>query len=155
MQNDNFAKDYTVAWNTEPIIGNALTALWTDYWSAATWIAWHKAVMAKYGQQRANEVLIQWWNKAPIASPTTDFRTMDDDFINYAKKNGFYDALFGGILGIAGKTVALGTATVEGAKNVISGATDVIGTIGGIGKNLKWYLIAAIVIFIVFKFVKK
>jgi hypothetical protein len=145
-------KDYSVVWNSQPVLGNPLTALVSDYWSAKTWINWHKAVVAKYGLDRANEVLVEWWEKAPFASPTIDFRSMDDTFIAYAKKSGFYEALFGGALGLVGKVAVLTNTTVETSKDIVSGAADLVESAGSVGSNLKWYALGALVLILVLKF---
>lgn len=173
---DHYAKYYSdVQWNTEPILANVLT-FWKDWWDPKTWIKWHGEVKANYGQQRANEVFIQWFSKAPLASPTTDFRSFDDDFIKYAKQEGFYDALFSGMGGLIGKVATVGTKAIDGAKTVVGAAGDAVATvtsaagsivtgaanavdnvgdiIGGIGKNLKWIIIAAVVIGIVILYFK-
>lgn len=154
---DNFAKDFAVQWNTEPIIGNPLTALWSDYWSAKTWINWHKAVKAKYGKDRANEVFIIWWEKAPPASPTTDFRSFDNDFIQYAKQEGFYNALFKGLGGLIGKTASTANQTVNVATDVVGAAGDAIDDLGGVitflTKNLKYVLIFVVIMIIIYFYI--
>lgn len=152
---NHFAKDFSVEWNTEPILANPLT-FWSDWWSAKTWVDWHKKVKEKYGQQRANEVLITWWEKAPFASPTTDFRSFDDAFRAYAKKEGFYDALFSGLGGLIGKTASAGNQVIEGAGNVVGATGDAVESLGEISaflmKNVKYVLlfvaIAAVIYFV-------
>jgi len=157
-QKDNFGKDFTntIQWNSEPLIANPFLFL-SDWWDSKTWMKWHSLVKAKYGQKRANEVLIQWWGKAedkPYPSPTIDFRSLDSDFINYAKKEGFYDGLFHGLGGTAGKVVTTGKKVVDTAGDIVETAGDAVQFIG---KNSKLLLIGALVIigFIIFMNVKK
>lgn len=157
---DNFAKDFVVEWNTEPILANPLT-FWSDWWSAKTWIDWHKKVKAKYGQARANEVLIQWWEKAPFASPTIDYRSFDQPFIKYAKAEGFYDALFSGLGGLIGKTASTANQTVNAVSDVVGSAGNAIEDVGNITStivdNIKYILIfaaVAAVIYVVLQFKK-
>lgn len=154
---DSFAKDFPVDWNTTPILANPLL-FWNDWWSAKTWIDWHKKVAAKYGKDRANEVLIEHFTSAPFASPTTDFRTFDDNFIKYAKEQGFYDALFKGIGGLVGKTATALNKTVDATGNVVEAVGTGIETVGDLGaglfKNLKWIIIAVVIGVIVFAYFK-
>ncbi len=147
---DDFEKEATgIMWNTEPKLANIITP-WKDWWTANNWIQWHKLVKSKFGKDRANDVLIQWWEKAPFASPTTDFRTFDDAFIKYAKEEGFYDALFKGVGGLIGKTATLGNKTIKTGTQIVSSAGDLVENAGDsisfISKNLKWILLSVAVI---------
>lgn len=156
VESDSFAANFNPDWNTEPILANPLT-FWKDWWSANTWIKWHTKVKEKYGPDRANQVLIEWFQKAPFGSPTTDFRTFDDNFIKYAKDNGFYEALFSGLGGLVGKVATAGVKTIDAGKtvvdaagNVVTGAAKAIENVGeitlGIGKYFKWIILGAVII---------
>lgn len=118
-----------IKWNTPPILDNILIP-WRNWWDAKTWMLWHKLVKEKYGQQRANEVLIEWWNKLPIVSVQRDFRSFDKAFIAYAKENKFFDALFGGVIGtvakVGGQAVKTAGAVVESAGNIVESAGDAL-----------------------------
>lgn len=155
LQPDNFEKDFpAVQWNTEPLLANPLL-FWNDWWNAATWMRWHTQVMNKYGKDRANEVLIEWWNRSPLLSPTIDYRTFDKPFIAYAKKNGFYDALFTGVGGLLGKVAGAGVKTVDAAGNVVDGAGNIIEDSGKLAKFIGEYgvpiIILLLVLFLLFK----
>lgn len=135
---DDFATTFpNVEWNTEPILGNVLT-VWKDYWDGKTWILWHQKVKQKYGQKRANEVLIEWFHRSPFASPTLDLRTFDDAFIAYAKENGFYDALFSGLLPTVLKT---GAKVTDTATKAIDAAGDILDF-----DVIKWVIIGIVVL---------
>jgi hypothetical protein len=154
---DDFAKDFNVAWNTEPLLANPLL-FWKDWWSAKTWIKWHTAVKAKYGKDRANEVFIEWWEKAPALSPTIDYRTFDEAFIAYAKENGFYDALYNGIGGLLGKTAGSGQRVIKSAGKVIEATADIIenttDTVSFLGRNFKWVIVIAVLAVLTLLFFK-
>lgn len=159
VRKDDFAKEYeNIAWNTQPILANPLTALWSDYWGPKTWIKWHQLVKDKYGKDRANEVLIEWFEKAPFGSPTTDYRTFDNEFIQYAKDNGFYNALFKGIGGLLGKFASTENKVIEGGTKVIDSVGNAVDSASDIasflGNNLKWIIAAVVLIVIVFVFLK-
>jgi hypothetical protein len=146
IEPDHFEKDFpNVQWNTEPLLANPLL-FWQDWWNAATWTRWHSKVMEKYGKARANEVFLIWWNKAPLLSPTIDYRTFDKPFIEYAKKNGFYDALFTGIGGVLGKTAGALNKTTEAAGDVVGAAGDIASKAGGLAKFLADNLIIILVV---------
>jgi hypothetical protein len=164
FETDSFAKDFSssIAWNTEPLLANPLK-FWVDWWNAKTWVAWHQKVEKEYGTKRANEVFIEWFSKAPFASPTTDFRTFNKDFITYAKDKGFYSALFSGLGGLIGKTATAINKTVDTAGkvvdtagNIVEGTGDAVTSSGnivtGIFSNFKLVLIVALVLVLVFAF---
>lgn len=158
IDTDYFSKDFEVQWNTEPIIANPLTALWSDYWSASTWVKWHGLLKAKYGLPRANEVFLIWWNKAPFLSTTTDFRTFDDKFIEYAKANGFYEDLFTGVGGVLGKTAGTGVKLAKAGENVIESVGNAASSIGDtfsfVGSNFKWIIIFVIISVVIYTYLK-
>jgi hypothetical protein len=144
LDQNHFAKDFPdIKWNTKPLLANPLL-FWQDYWNGKTWIRWHKLLKDKFGLVRANEVLIEWWEKAPVVSMTTDLRTFDDEFIKYAKENEFYNALFKGLGGLVGKTATLANKTVKTATKAVDAAGNVVetagDTLGFLGNNLKWVL---------------
>ena len=159
---EHYAKYFPdIQWNTEPLLANPLL-FWRDWWDAATWIKWHGLVKAKYGTDRANEVLIEWFKKAPFASPTTDYRSFDDNFIKYAKATGFYDALFGGILGKVVKTgtqvIKTGEKVVESAGNLVENTGEGIEKIGDVFGFLTrnaWWIISLVSIIIIYVMYKK
>jgi len=159
---NRFEKDFSnvIQWNTEPLLANPLT-FWRDWWNAKTWIKWHSLVKSKYGVDRANAVLVEWWNKLPIASPQVDYRSFDADFKKYAKENGFFDALFGGALGTVAKVsnaakdttvkaIDTGVKVIEGAGNVIESGGNIIGFLS---ENFTLIFIIALIAIITVYFV--
>lgn len=159
---EDYAKYFPdVQWNTEPLLANPLL-FFKDWWDAATWVKWHGLVKAKYGNDRANEVLIEWFKKAPFASHTTDYRSFDDNFIKYAKENGFYDALFSGVLG---KVVKAGTQVIKTGEKVIDTAGNLvestgtgvenIGNVFGFLTRNAWWIISLVAIVLIFVMYKK
>lgn len=137
-----------VVWTDEPLLSNPIY-FWKDYWDADTWIRWHTALKNKWGIDRANEVFIIWWNKVPTVSFTTDYRSFNDKFIKYAKDNGFYAALFGGVLGKVGKVAG---SAANATEQVVNSATEVLDTasdtLGFFSKNLKTILIVVVVLIV-------
>lgn len=141
-----FAQDFSnITESSVPVYGNALTALFKDYWSAETWITWHKALKATYGLDQANQKFIQAWEKAPFASPTVDFRD-SNPLAQYARDNKFYDALFGGLLGAV---VKAGNTTVDTAATVIDSAAKGVSDAGDIFKFLTTHLKTIVVVVVI------
>lgn len=151
LYKDHYEKYFpNITWQSEPIFGTPWMFL-ADYWDAKTWMLWHTKLKEKWGLQRANDVFLEWFvKKAPLVSLTTDFRSFDKPFIQYAKDNKFYDGLFTGISGIVGKTAGAGNKVVESTGKVIESAgelvSDTADTAGWLMRNLKTILIVAVII---------
>lgn len=111
-----------------------------DYWSALDWVNWHKAMKTSFGQQQANNILIDAFHNPPssgfwsILGPLemfahTNYRSTDQGFIKYAKDNGFYNDLFPGLSGLIGKTASLGYNTADTALNAGNVVVDTSGNV--------------------------
>jgi hypothetical protein len=112
-------------------------------WSVQDWIAWYSILEATDGQTQAVSKFVKAFRNAPFGSPTIDFRTFDSEFKDFAKENGFYDALFTGVLG----TIAKAENTAGDVVN--SGLDAVGGTFTGLNsiiQTLKEYIPIIIVL---------
>lgn len=104
-----------------------------DYWSADDWIAWHKALKARYGVQAANEKFLIAYRESGFLGAELNYRTFNSAFRAYAQENGFYDGLYWGVLGFVGKatawvpTIGFGIAeTVESLTSSLKYATILV-----------------------------
>ena len=97
---------------------------WDDYWSASDWLAWHRAMKAAYGLEVANSRFVNAWeagigwfsNSVPINA-----RTFDSSFRDYARENGFLDALYGQGLGALAQPIGAITDTGSAVGEVGAG----------------------------------
>ena len=74
---------------------------WDSYWSAAEWIQWHRALVARHGLEQANVRFVTEWQKQGFGAAPLDARSFDTSFRDYARQNGFLDALYYGIGALA------------------------------------------------------
>jgi len=117
---------------------------WADYWSIQDWMTWHKAMVSAYGLTAANQRFLQAWNQDSLThSAPLSARSFDSDFRDYAKANGFFDALYGGSLAVLAKPLG-----------IVSDAGDAVSAIGdGVkssGTWLKWLLPVAVIVLLYF-----
>lgn len=70
---------------------------WDQYWNCEDWIAWHKELVKAYGLQQANLRFITAYHQASFGAASYDCRTFNRSFREYARQNGFLDALYQGI----------------------------------------------------------
>lgn len=96
---------------------------WSDHWDCYDWMLWHKALVGKYGADKANTMFITAYQNAGFLADSYNCRTLNSDFIGYAKDNGFYDGLFEGIGGLIVKPIAIGQSALQGTENLVEGAT--------------------------------
>jgi hypothetical protein len=123
---------------------------WDDYWSAQDWIKWHKELKKKYGLSDANYRFIDAYGSGSfmegLGAARFSYRTTDREFIRYAKENGFYNALFGGLAGLSAKVVSTaysaGHSIVETGGNIVESGTGALQNAGQTVSNtvsvLKW-----------------
>ncbi len=99
-----------------------------DYWLCNDWITWHKLMKDKYGLDYANTKLITAFESQSIGASGIDCRSLDGNFKQYAKDNGFYDALFTGIGGLLASGISAGqsgsSAVTGGIENISDTAKD-------------------------------
>jgi len=101
---------------------------WDSWWTAQDWMTWHKSLKARYGLDEANVRFINAWEKQTMGSTPLDARSFNVNFQDYAKANGFYDALY---YGLGALLKPIGAVT-----SVVSGASAGIATIGSLSKYL-------------------
>ena len=99
-----------------------------SWWTAQDWLTWHRTLKAKYGLDEANARFVAAWQKQGMLSSPLDARSFDSSFREYAKANGFLDALYYG-LGAVAKPI--GTTT-----DVVTGVTQGISTAATLSKYL-------------------
>lgn len=86
---------------------------WDSYWSAAEWIQWHRAMVIRIGLDAANVRFVTEWQKQGFGAAPLDARSFDTSFRDYARANGFLDALYSG-LGALAKPIGAGTDILDG-----------------------------------------
>lgn len=114
----------------------------SDCWNCIDFITWHKALVSAYGQSKANTIFITSWSSAPFINTAYDCRSFDSSFRQYAKDNGFFDALYSG-LGVIAEPIGVGTDIVHGAGNIVS---NTVGGAENTSKIIKWLIPALVVI---------
>ncbi len=70
---------------------------WDDYWNCEDWLQWHRALKAAHGLDAANYTFITAYHQASFGAASFDCRTFNSAFREYARQNGFHDALYLGI----------------------------------------------------------
>lgn len=58
-------------------------------WTMADWIAWHKALKAKYGQVEAQRLFVEAWEGQSHWSAPYSWWKYNKDFVNYFNSQGF------------------------------------------------------------------
>lgn len=119
---------------------------WDDYWKCEDWIEWHRAMKEAYGRDKANYRFIYWWNKQTMGAAGYDCRTFSLSFRNYAKENGFYDALFSG-LGVLAQPIGW---TIDTAGNIADTAGNAVEGVENVSKVLKSLLPVLFILVIFF-----
>lgn len=112
--------DSEITWQSTPVYDE--WGWWGEYWTCADWITWHEALKAHYGINDANIIFILAFHEAGFGAASFDCRTFDYNFKEYAKQNGFFDALFDGLTGIILQPVSNVIHGSQGIGNLISAA---------------------------------
>ena len=86
-------------------------------------MTWHRSLKAKYGLDEANARFINAWQKQGLFSAPLDARSFDTSFRDYAKANGFFDALYYG-LGALVKPIGTTTDVITGVTKGIEGTAS-------------------------------
>lgn len=97
-----------------------------SWWTSNDWMTWHRSLKARYGLDDANVRFVNAWQQQGALSAPLDARSFDTNFRDYAKANGFFDALYYG-LGALAKPI--GTTT-----DVITGVTQGVSTVANLAK---------------------
>lgn len=97
-----------------------------SWWTANDWMTWHRSLKARYGLDDANVRFVNAWQQQGALSAPLDARSFDTNFRDYAKTNGFFDALYYG-LGALAKPIGATT-------DVITGVTQGVSTVANLAK---------------------
>ncbi len=97
-----------------------------SWWTANDWMTWHRALKARFGLDDANVRFVNAWQQQGALSAPLDARSFDTNFRDYAKSNGFFDALYYG-LGALAKPIGATT-------DVITGVTQGVSTVANLAK---------------------
>ena len=90
-----------------------------SWWTAQDWMTWHRSLKARFGLDEANVRFVNAWEKQGVLSAPLDARSFNTAFRDYAKANGFFDALYYG-LGALVKPIGAVTDVVSGVSQGIS-----------------------------------
>jgi len=87
-----------IRWDSTPIYEDlyCIFSCSNDYWTCADWEAWHKALDAKFGTYKANDIWLAAWQApenqclllASMGCPDTDFCRVNCDFVEYFYSKG-------------------------------------------------------------------
>ena len=97
-----------------------------SWWTANDWMTWHRSLKARFGPDDANVRFVNAWQQQGALSAPLDARSFDTNFRDYAKANGFFDALYYG-LGALAKPIGATT-------DVITGVTQGVSTVANLAK---------------------
>ena len=90
-----------------------------SWWTANDWMTWHRALKSRFGLEIANTKFVNAWEQQGALSAPLDARSFDTTFRDYAKANGFFDALYYG-LGALVKPIGAVTDVVSDVSTGIS-----------------------------------
>jgi hypothetical protein len=110
----------TITAESVPVYGYWGLGWISPYWESDDWIVWHKKLVANMGLNEANKKFITAIYAAPMFAASYGFRTVEPNFVSYAKESGFYNALFQGIAGLVGYVES----TVANSGQAIADTTD-------------------------------
>ena len=135
-----------------------------DYWGCADWITWHKALIRKHGEKRADIIWANAWldgvstagggrgtadgSNAVFDSVPIDCRSFNAEFRTYVNNRPVLkSAVFSGLGGFIGGIVSNGVKIVSGGADVLGGAAE---GASNFGKMLRWAIPTLIVTAAVF-----
>lgn len=96
----------------------------SDYWDCQDLITWHKALKQKWELDEANRIFIKAFELAPTGANAIDCRSVNAAFKDYAKDQGFYNALFSGVGGLLATGISAGQTVIDAAGNVIENTAN-------------------------------
>ncbi len=96
------------------------------YWDCYDWMTWHQKMVPVFGLDEANRRFIEAFHNAGQFSNNFDCRSFNSDFRDYAKQNGFYEALYAGLAGLIVKPIGWGTDAVSTAGSAINIVKSVV-----------------------------
>lgn len=123
-----------------------------NYWGGDEWVTWHKALVRKQGNDKANDIWSSAWldgvsvisggkgvakgSNYFIDSVPLEARTLNDNFRSYIKLNKFlYNTVYSGIGGMIAKPLGAGVDVVSSASTIVSDAAS--GIENGLGRTIK------------------
>jgi len=124
---------------------------WGDYWSMQDWLTWHGALKQAFGQPLGNDKFVNAWNSRSgfveaFGDSRADWLAFNTPFRDHLKNHqtsagiSMLEALEGGNI------IAIVTGT---GSDIVSGAGEVIGNVGGAAANtsktLRWLLPAILI----------
>lgn len=114
-----------------------------DYWTCSDWTTWHTKMKDKFGKQVANQRFLAAWEQQTFGAHAIDCRSFNTAFRDYARANGFFDALYSGI-GVIAQPIGVGT-------DLVSATGETISSIGkGVSRTAKVtsYILPAVIIIV-------
>jgi hypothetical protein len=127
---------------------------WSDQWSPADWVLWHKALLRVFGLDGANFRFLSAWNEAGDLAPLSA-RTFDTNFRAYAKANGFFDGLFSGIGGVIAKPLGVVTDTSNAVASAGSNIAQGVSNSGSVVKYALPVLVIGLIAFYAYPYFKR
>jgi len=104
------------------------------FWGCEHWVLWHSKMAEKYGIKHANDTFLLNWEQNTFGASVGDCTTFNPAFMAYAKKAGFYTALFSGIAFLT-YPIAVVTDLVYDAGKIIDNAGN---SIVNVSSMLRW-----------------
>lgn len=112
-------------------------------WTCNDLIVWHKALVAKYGLDKANQIFLDSWNNdTPVVCEQLDCRSFDSAFREYAKANGLFSGLYNNV-GIIAQPIGYVGDLVNTTATALS---NIVGAGANTAKVLKYVLPTIIII---------
>lgn len=111
--------------DSTPLYNNSIFNIFkwfADSWSCSDWVIWHKANVAKYGVDTANEKFLNEWDNLALVTTTSDCKTWNTDFRSYLNKYG----LLGKISNPISNVVGAGSDVISNLGSGLTGASKVL-----------------------------
>tara|TARA_R110000824_G_scaffold136918_1_gene300915 strand:- start:343 stop:759 length:417 start_codon:yes stop_codon:yes gene_type:complete len=103
---------------------------WDTYWSCADWMIWYNKLDEHYGASEARLLWKSAWNEQGIWESNYNWCKYDPTFNQFLKDNEL------------GESHLLADTVID----TTEAAGGVLGSLGWVGKNLKWILPSALII---------
>ena len=110
--------DSTITAASVPVYG----LFTSNVWGCPEWVAWHKALVAQYGLDSANQMWLAQWNNQNFFATDYSWCKYDTDFANYMQSVGLADST-GDIIA---NTVVAGENVVANLENTATTTSKVI-----------------------------
>lgn len=100
------------------------------YWGCQHWVKWHSLMVEKYGIKYANDTFLMEWEKQTFGASPGDCTTFNPAFIAYAKKYGFYQALFSGAAFLVYPLAVVSDVIIDAGKVIDNASNAAVNTTG-------------------------